>query len=54
MRGQLRSEPVTARDGTRVDVDLWMPDSYHEAPQIAVSECGGDAFWAEFSRRGSS
>ena len=31
MRGQLRTESIAARDGSLVTVDLWMPDSYHNA-----------------------
>ena len=42
MRGQLRTETITARDGSQLDVDLWMPDSYHDAsPDDKDGICNG-------------
>ena len=58
MRGQLRSEAVTAGDGTPVDVDLWMPDSYHQATKNEKDEicngCGPDGWLAFFVSESAS
>lgn len=55
MRGQLRSESITARDGTPVDVDMWMPDSYHNASpddkDAICNGCGPQGWLSFLSRR---